>query len=225
MWSGVNIKNINEATAVHAMKIFSPLFTKSSRIQSLVFLGGLLMRVHTSVYANAADSDVIPEPSVSVQDVKDAPLSSEPQSETQRQLHVQYSVFTHHFFPSPEHVNHNHLLSLEYMFTEYPEIGRWTRFGADHALIGGAVFKNSFGQPSQYLYVGQQWDINKNVYIKLTAGLLHGYKDQYKNKIPFNDYGTAPVLVPTLGFSLGRATVETIFLSNRAVMLAIGARF
>jgi hypothetical protein len=214
----VNIKNINEATVAHAMKIFLSICT---RLQ-LIFLAGLLLCAHAQAYANAAaDADIDPAPSALAQDAKDAPPSSEPP----RQFHAQYSVFTHHFFPSPEHVNHNHMINLEYTFAEYPELGRWTRFGADRALIGGAVLKNSFGQPTQYLYVGQQWDINKNVYIKLTAGLLHGYKDPYQNKIPFNHYGIAPVLVPALGFSLGRATVETILLSNRAVVIALGVTF
>jgi hypothetical protein len=206
----VNIKNINETAALHAMKIF-PLFLVRS---SLVFFTGLLLCAHANT---EADADIDPVLSAPTKETKDAaPL---------RQFHAQYSVFTHHFFPSPEHVNRNHLINLEYMFAEYPEIGRWTRFGADRALIGGAVFKNSFGQPTQYLYVGQQWDVNKNVYIKLTAGLLHGYKDQYQNKIPFNHYGTAPVILPMIGFSLGRATIETILLSNRAAVIAIGVAF
>ena len=209
----MNIKNINEAAAIHAMKIFTSLYACSS----LVFLSGLLLCAHANTEAEAYRDPAL---STSAQEINEQKNATPP-----KQFHAQYSVFTHHFFPSPEHVNHNHLINLEYTFAEYPEIGRWTRFGADRALIGGAVFKNSFGQPTQYLYVGQQWDAHKNVYIKLTAGLLHGYKDQYKNKIPFNRYGTAPVILPMIGISLGRATVETILLSNRAVVIAIGVAF
>lgn len=192
------------------MKILPSFCTRLS----LVFFVGSLLCAHANT---EADADVDPVLSAPTKEAKDtAPL---------RQFHAQYSVFTHHFFPSPQHVNRNHLLNLEYTFAEYPALGRWTRFGADRALIGGAVFKNSFGQPTQYLYVGQRWDVNENVYVKFTAGLLHGYKDPYQNKIPFNHYGTAPVILPSIGFNIGRATIETILLSNRAVVVAIGVAF
>jgi hypothetical protein len=137
----------------------------------------------------------------------------------ERHFFAQYSVFTHHFFPSPEHVNRNHLLNLEWQTSGY------TVLNADRTLIGGAVFKNSFGQPSKYLYAGQKWDVHENVYLKLTAGLLHGYRDQYQNKIPLNRYGIAPVIVPSIGLRFRQFSLESIFLSNRAVMLAIGVQF
>jgi hypothetical protein len=132
---------------------------------------------------------------------------------------VQTSVYTHHFFPSPVHENHNRLVNLEWQTRDY------TQWGADRTLFGLAVFKNSFGQPSEYAYVGQRWDVHESVYLKLTAGLLHGYKDPYQNKIPLNHYGVAPVIVPAIGLRYKQATLETIFLSNRAVMLAIGFQF
>jgi hypothetical protein len=132
---------------------------------------------------------------------------------------AQTSVYTHHFFPSPVHENHNRLVNLEWQTTSY------TQWGADRTLFGLAVFKNSFGQPSEYVYAGQRWDVNENVYLKLTVGLLHGYKDPYQNKIPLNHYGVAPAIVPSIGLRFMQATFETIFLSNRAVMLAIGFQF
>jgi hypothetical protein len=132
---------------------------------------------------------------------------------------AQYSVFTHHFFPSPVHVNRNHMVNLEWQTSGH------TMLNADRALIGGAALKNSFGQPTEYLYVGQKWDVHENVYLKLTAGLLHGYKDPYQNKIPLNHYGIAPVIVPSIGLRFRQFSLESIFLSNRAVMLAIGVQF
>jgi hypothetical protein len=132
---------------------------------------------------------------------------------------AQTSVYTHHFFPSPVHENHNRLVNLEWQTSAY------TQWGADRTVFGAAAFRNSFGQPSEYLYVGQRWDVHENVYLKLTAGLLHGYKDPYQNKIPLNHYGVAPVIVPAIGLRYKQVTLETIFLSNRAVMLAIGFQF
>jgi hypothetical protein len=135
------------------------------------------------------------------------------------QFFVQTSVFTHHFFPSPVHENHNRLINVEWQAKSN------TILDADRSILGLALFRNSFGQPSQYLYLGQKWDVHKNIYLKLTAGLLHGYKDPYQNKIPLNHYGTAPVIVPSIGLRFKQVTLETIFLSNRAVMIGLGYEF
>ena len=54
--------------------------------------------------------------------------------------------------------------------------------GSDATLFGLAVFKNSYGQPSQYIYWGQRWDIKPWLYAKVTAGLLHGYKGKLQEQ-------------------------------------------
>ena len=59
---------------------------------------------------------------------------------------LQTSVYTKHFDPDPEHVNDQNLLGVEAYFAN-----RW--------LAGLAVFDNSFGQPSQFLYMGRSWQL------------------------------------------------------------------
>jgi hypothetical protein len=89
--------------------------------------------------------------------------------------YFQTSLAIQHWSPSPEHVKYNALLNLE-------------RHTASNFLVGGAQFKNSFGQPSQFLYVGKTWrplEQHQYMYLKLSAGVVHGYKDQYRDKIPF----------------------------------------
>ena len=49
-------------------------------------------------------------------------------------------------------------------------------------IAGLALFKNSFGQPTQYLYYGWQWrplDSAPGLFVKLTGGVIHGYKEPY----------------------------------------------
>jgi len=131
---------------------------------------------------------------------QDAGPSGEPQQSggwEVEQWYVFTSVYTKHFDPSPDHVNNQKMLGLEAQTQ-------------NHWVFGFAHFDNSFGQPSQYLYAGYKWTLfdSQYWYFKLTGGLLHGYKEPYEDKIPFNELGIAPALVPTLGFQYKRLVVE-----------------
>jgi hypothetical protein len=121
------------------------------------------------------------------------------------QFRVSYGPSAWHFSGSTEHVRYNHLVSGELLSK------RWTFWGAERSLAGLALFDNSFGQFSQYLYVGQEWDLAKfaggDLYVNATFGLLHGYKEPYEDKIPFNRFGIAPVVIPTFGWRYGNASV------------------
>jgi len=105
------------------------------------------------------------------------------------QWYVFTSLYTQHFDEDPDHVNNQKMLGLESQMKN-----QW--------VFGLAVFDNSFGQNSQYLYTGYKWDLfgSQLWYFKLTGGLLHGYKEPYEDKIPLNELGVAPAIVPTLGF-------------------------
>ncbi len=123
------------------------------------------------------------------------------------QFRVSYGPSAWHFSGSTEHVRYNHLVSGELLTR------RWTFWGAERTLFGLAIFDNSFGQFSQYLYAGQEWDLARfaggEVVVNATFGLLHGYKAPYEDKIPFNRYGTAPVVIPTIAWRYGRFSVFT----------------
>jgi len=105
------------------------------------------------------------------------------------QWYIFTSLYTWHFDPDPDHVNNQKMLGLESQMEN-----NW--------VFGLAIFDNSFGQNSQFLYTGYKWDLfgSKLWYFKLTGGLLHGYKEPYEDKIPLNGLGVAPAIVPTLGF-------------------------
>jgi hypothetical protein len=128
--------------------------------------------------------------------------------------HVQISLYTKHWDPEPDHDNSQSLFGVEAVFHN-----GW--------IAGGAVFDNSFGQTSQYVFMGRSWQMfhSKYWYFKLTAGLLHGYKEPYKDKIPLNDLGIAPAMVPIIGFRYKRVFVETNILGNAAVTITAGFAF
>jgi len=124
------------------------------------------------------------------------------------------SLYTKHFEPDPDHVNHQKLLGIEAQMTN-----NW--------LFGFASFDNSFGQRSEYLYAGYQWALfhSKFWHFKLTGGLLYGYKEPHEDKIPLNGLGVAPAIVPTLGFRYKFFVTEVNLLGNAAVTVTAGISF
>ncbi|MEI6319877.1 MAG: hypothetical protein WCS09_15260 [Pseudomonadota bacterium] len=139
------------------------------------------------------------------------------------QLRISYAPQAIHFNPSPEHVDHNHLVAAELLTR------RWTFWRADRSLVGLALFDNSFGQFSQYAYFGQEWDLRQfaggRFYANVTAGLLHGYKEPFENKIPLNQLGIAPAIVPTAGWRTGRLNVSVTLLGANAIIVGGGWTF
>jgi len=128
---------------------------------------------------------------------------------------LQTGLYTVHWDPDPGHVHNPKMLNLEYQRTD-----RW--------LVGAAVFDNSFGQPSQYVYFGKLWrpfESHQLVHTKLTGGLMHGYKDEYQSKIPLNSNGIAPVLVPAIGLSGKHVSGEVAILGTAGVTFTIGVLF
>jgi hypothetical protein len=126
----------------------------------------------------------------------------------------QTSLLTHHFSPDPEHHERQELINIEAWRDD-----RWH--------LGAAVFQNSFDQPTQFLYVGYAWPVggSENVYWRLMGGLMHGYKDEYQDKIPFNGLGIAPAIIPSFGVRY-RSLFTEIQLGGTAVaMWTAGVRF
>ena len=132
---------------------------------------------------------------------------------------VYTSFYTQHFSPEPDHVNDQNMLGLEMRL-----VNRW--------IYGATLFDNSFGQTSQYLYTGYQWNISDfssygavRQHLKLTGGLLHGYKDEYQDKIPFNGLGVAPAIVPTYGVKYKNLVTEASFGGVSAFTITVGYSF
>ncbi len=134
---------------------------------------------------------------------------------TQKRWDLTLSPYTHHWSYNPNH-KPVVLAALE-------------RRVAQDRFCGLALFSNSFGQPSTYVYVGKQWEgvlDNPKLFTKVSAGLIYGYKGQYQHKIPFNDYGIAPAIIPSLGWHISpNQSAQVMVLGTAGLLFAYGQRF
>lgn len=137
------------------------------------------------------------------------------------QLRVFYGPKAFHF--SGEDEAHQHLVSLELLTS------RWTILGASRSMGSLVFFRNSFGQPCQYLNVGQEWDLwkigNAQMFANVTAGVIHGYKEPYQDKLPFNSTGFAPGIIPSIGARFGKFSIGASLLGIRGVLFSAGWTF
>jgi hypothetical protein len=128
---------------------------------------------------------------------------------------VTASPYTYHYSYSPEHT-HVYMLGVE-------------RQRADGLLFGLSLFKNSFGQPSAYLYGGQRFDRLMEVdqlFAEVTGGVLYGYRPPFDHKVPLNVRGFSPGLVASLGWQLTPTwSGQVNVLGNSALMFQFSADF
>ncbi|MDQ0123908.1 hypothetical protein J2W17_002855 [Pseudomonas lini] len=127
--------------------------------------------------------------------------------------YAQTSVYTRHYSPTPEHNNRQRLLGLE-------------RNLASGTIFGATTFRNSYRQRSYYAYAGKRYQgSDYPVYLKLSGGLLQGYKGEYRKKVPLNRLGAAPVIIPSVGVHFGAIGAEVVLLGTNAAMITTGLRF
>ena len=128
---------------------------------------------------------------------------------------VYSSPYTYHYSNDPDH-KHVYSIGLE-------------RQRADGFTFGGSYFRNSFGQPSAYAYVGQRFDRLAGVeplFAQVTGGLLYGYKEPYNHKVPLNYHGFSPGIVPSVGWQFTPVlSAQLNFLGNSALMIQFSADF
>lgn len=130
--------------------------------------------------------------------------------------YVQFGYYTWHFYYDAAH-KQSYAVDTQYRLDERWLGGQW--------IVGLGLFQNSFGQFSQYLYGALQWRPlaeHQPFYVKVSAGLLHGYEGQYKNKIPFNSAGVAPAIVPSVGYCWTRYCAEAIMLGTNGILFTAG---
>lgn len=126
-----------------------------------------------------------------------------------------FSPYTLHWSNNPEH-KHVVLVALD----EQLPGGR---------LCGVSLFSNSFGQPSAYVYAGQQFTPlfgQPRVFLKMTAGVIYGYMGQYENKVPLNYRGFSPGIIPSLGYKFSEHdSVQVKLLGTAGLMFSYGRQF
>jgi hypothetical protein len=125
---------------------------------------------------------------------------------------VQASPDAIHFDSDPEHADWSWMLGVE-----------WQR--PSNWLLGFSYFNNSYNQKSQYYYAGYVWNASdrySNWYLKLTGGLLYGYKEPYEDKVPLNHNGYSPAIVPALGYKWDRWNTQMILLGSAGLTISLG---
>lgn len=120
------------------------------------------------------------------------------------------SVYTTHFSPKPIHNNDQGLVGIE-------------RRDERNSLWGAATFLNSFNQRSSFVFHGRRFDFETSpFYAKVMGGFIHGYRGEYRKKVPLNYVGISPVVIPTAGFQLGNWNSELVLLGTNAMMVNMG---
>lgn len=96
-------------------------------------------------------------------------------------------------------------------------------------LWGGSYFSNSFGQDSGYVYLGKRYPglfDRPQLFAQWSAGVLYGYKGQYKDKVPFNHGGFSPGVLLSLGWAFNKQTAAQVnLLGNSGLMLQLSYDF
>ena len=125
------------------------------------------------------------------------------------------SPYTHHWTNSADY-KHVRLVGLE-------------RNVSGGRFCGLALFTNSFGQPSAYLYAGKQWNGlmgSPRLFFKLSAGVIYGYEGEHKGALMFSHTGLAPVIIPAFGYDFtDKDSVNVTILGTAGVLFAYGRRF
>jgi hypothetical protein len=96
-------------------------------------------------------------------------------------------------------------------------------------LIGFSVFNNSFGDFSQYVYVGKQFQLSQKYpgfRFKITAGIVRGYEDEHHEILPIrwgDSWGLGAV--PTIGYQGDRVGFDVAVLSASGLLFLVGYEF
>lgn len=128
---------------------------------------------------------------------------------------LQTSAYTRHFNPDPRHINRQKLVHVEY---------HWS----DQWFVAAGSVTSSFGQPVTYVTYGKQWRPLESVpllHVKLSGGIYHGYKGEFRDKVPFNSSGFAPAILPSIGLSGKYFSGEVVLFGGNAAMIAVGVVF
>ncbi len=128
---------------------------------------------------------------------------------------LQVGPYVFHRLDNDGHNQWPHLVGVEY------ELG-------SHWLGGASSFRNSYYQNAVYVYAGRRWfldQVNPNLYLKISAGVVYGYKEPYEDRLPVNNNGYGLGIAPALGYQFGRANAQLVFLGTAAVNFTFGYDF
>jgi hypothetical protein len=177
---------------------------RRSRVAFLALLISLASALAAAQGAAAGDAEPAAEGAAN------APAPEEPWRNDR--IYLQTSIVNVHFNYDPAHVKYPKLVYGEYHLSD-----QW--------LFGAAAFDNSFGQASQAIFGGWRYrpfPELQPLYLKVLGGVVHGYHGQYRDKIPLNHSGVAPVVLPSVGYCVSRVCSELVIVGGAGLMLTLG---
>ena len=136
--------------------------------------------------------------------------------------------------PEPAHRGEFMVSPYTLHFSRNPEHKPVVLVAIDEQLPGGRLcgisfFSNSFGQPSTYVYVGQQFNglfDNPKLFLKVTGGILYGYVGKYQNKVPLNSHGFSPGVIPSIGYNFSQHdSLQMQLLGTAGLMFSYARKF
>ncbi len=207
MFPNCNVLSVQRSWPRCMIRALAVLVAGGSVVQADAAFGQATLPDVTAVGREAPAPAEAPSSQASARSAWDAP---EPWR-TDR-FYLETSVYTRHFNYDPAHDDHQRLILGEWNITE-----QW--------LVGASLFANSFGQPTQYVYGGYRFrpfDGVQPFYIKVSAGLVHGYTGEYRDKIPFNSAGIAPAVIPSVGYCWNRFCSEVVVFGTAGALLTFG---
>jgi hypothetical protein len=98
-----------------------------------------------------------------------------------------------------------------------------------HRMFGFSVFNNSFGQVTQYAYLGKTFhpiESHPGFRFKLTGGIAHGYGGEHHKTLPLrwgDSWGVA--IVPTVGYQWRNLGGDIAILSASGLLFLVGYEF
>ena len=96
-------------------------------------------------------------------------------------------------------------------------------------LFGLSAFNNSFGQFSQYAYVGKYFHPSKKypgIHIKLTGGIAHGYSGEHHDVLPIRwDESWGMAVIPGVGYKWESLSLDVAALSASGLLFLVGYEF
>lgn len=141
---------------------------------------------------------------------------AEAEPEFTPEWYVQGGTFIHYSEDDPDYGGSRLFVGVEYFRSR-----KWS--------LGFSMFDNSFGQFSQYAYVGRVFHPLKSqpyLHIKITAGVIHGYDEPHHDTLPIrwgDSWGIGAI--PTIGYKKDRLGFDLAFLKASGVLFLAGYSF
>lgn len=96
-------------------------------------------------------------------------------------------------------------------------------------LAGVAIFSNSFGLLSTYVYPYGMIYRNKSFvdgfYAKWSVGIIYGYVGKHKDKVSINYHGFSPAFIPSVGIEKNDYQFQITVLGDKGLMFQLNKKF